>query len=253
MKALNHSIKNLKNFLLIKLGKILSTFYIDCVCSNKIEVNYALNNTLSDSELFLWEAKAGERFKEVIKRYCLNCKNLIKIKSDKKQKGKGKLSKKSKDKTKNNQIDNNTLEEKELKNNHYNGNNNNDNAQKKNFNFFNSEKNLVTEGYKDKEYNLAYNKNSYVKYYNFPIIPPPNKIENPIEESFDPHLICDLCVDIVNQEILNKMRLRSRKGKREVFRIAEIKCILCLKEHNVEYKDFKRFVKTGFQRCCSVL
>jgi len=219
-----------------------------------------LHNALNDAELLYLEGKAVERFKEVVKRHCLNCKNVIKIKSEKKPICKEKKNyKKNKDIINNNHNHYSKINDNIIHN-LYNNNNNtseekefNNNKQKINFNLLEYHKNVSPVVDKEKEYNLVYNKNSYVKYYNIPIIPTISKTENPIEESFDMHLICDLCVDIVNQEIQNKIRLRSHKGKREVIRIAEIKCILCLKEHNVDYKNFKKFVKTGFQRCCNVL
>jgi len=222
------------------------------------------------------EEKASERFREVIKRYCLNCKNLIKIKAEKiKEKNSKQYKEKNLKKT-------NKSSDKELhileKNandsyNNYNSKNMNnsnnlngemtseekiDNITKKNkpkitFKMMNSRINFQSDEETEKFYNLSYNKNSFVKYYKFPLIQTKFKQDNPIEESYDPHVICELCVDIINQEILNKVRLRTQKGKKEVIKIAEIKCILCLKEHQVEYKNFKKFVKTGFQRCCSVL
>jgi actin-related protein len=172
---------------------------------------------------------------------------LIKIKTKKNKKSK---EKKLTNKNPNNNI--NKLAKILIENNSSEEKFENKNFPNQNFNFLLSENFFENEKDMEKEYNLSYNKNSFVKYYKFPIIPPQNKMENPIEESFDSHLICDLCVDIVNQEILNKVRLRSQKGKREIVRITEIKCILCLKEHHVEYKIFSKFVKSGFQRCCNI-
>ena len=182
-----------------------------------------------------------------MKQHCLNCKNLIKIKTKKNKKSK---EKNLTNKNTNNNI--NSLANILIKNNSSEEKFENKNFPNQNSNFLHPENFFVNKKDIEKEDHLSYNKNSYVKYYKFPIIPPRNKMENPIEESFDLHLICDLCVDIVNQEILNKVRLRSQKGKREFFRITEIKCILCLKEHHVEYKIFNKFVKSGFQRCCNI-
>jgi len=207
---------------------------------------------LDTNELQYWEIKAAERLKEIVSRHCLNCKNLIKIKSDP---TKIKNLNIKKDKRESRNCEKNEKIKSNINNYKYNKDDSNLNNKiilnKSNPETIYNNKSIIEE--EEKNYNLLYNKNSFVKYYKFPIIKPLNRIENPIQECLDPHIICELCVDIVHHEILNRIRLRSQKGKKEKIRIAEIKCIICLKEHQLEFNEFKKIVKTGFQRCCSIL
>lgn len=226
-----------------------------------------MHNTLSDSELHHLNQMAHERFDNTIKRHCLNCKNLIKIKTDKKIlkkhtnshfKATVNISKNVKNKDNSRLADGITAEKMGIIN------------EEKNSNEHELEKvkgndRESPEKEHELEYEKNYNSNSFVTYYTLHIVKSGNhnnktlqfsgnaNNEADIYESNKPHIICDLCIDSVNSEIIHMMRLRSQKRKKESFKTVELKCLICLKQHSIEYKNFRKFIKTGFRRCCDIL
>lgn len=91
---------------------------------------------------------------------------------------------------------------------------------------------------------LNFNKDSIVKYFFCPILS-----EESEESCSDSHLICELCIEAIKNDILSTLRKKEKENEITVY---EIKCILCLKKHLIDYIYFKKTIKK-INKCCLIL